>query len=84
MTTKFIGAEFSVLANHGYSYSIIEGGWVSTDGATIVSETRSPYQRQIQQYKPDMQEAHDKNITALVNAGLAERGEVIAKEGNGK
>jgi hypothetical protein len=72
MKAKFIGTDFSVLTYHGYFYSIIEGGWISADGATIVSENRSPYQRQIQQNKPNMQAAHEKNVTALVNAGLAE------------
>jgi len=73
MKAKFTGEKFDVLTNYGYSYSITDGGWVSADLATIVSENRSPYQRQIQLYNPDKWEAHEKNIATLVSAGIAER-----------
>jgi len=75
MKAKFTETKFDVLINYGYRYSTIEGGWISANRATIINENRSPYQRQIQQYNPNMQEAHEENITVLVDAGLAERGE---------
>ena len=74
MKVKFTGENFDVLTNYGYSFSMIEGGWISPDRATIVSQYREPYQRQIMQYSYN-EEAHEKNITALVDAGLAERTE---------
>ena len=72
MKVKFTGEKFDVLTNYGYEYSIGEAGWISADGATVVSENRSPYQRQIMQYS-QKDELHEKNITVLIEAGLAER-----------
>ena len=72
MKAKFTAPKFGVLTNYGYTYSMIEGGWISADLATIVSENRKPYHREIQQYSPN-EEAHEKNIEKLVSFGIAEK-----------
>ena len=72
MKANFTGAKFNVLTNYGYTYSMTEGGWISADGATVISEIRKPYERQIMQFKPDAEEAHEKNVNKLVSFGLAE------------
>jgi len=72
MKAKFIGDNYDVLTDYGYTYSMTEGGWISADFATVVSQNRCPYQGQIMQFTPDREELHEKNITKLINAGLAE------------
>jgi hypothetical protein len=72
MKAKFIGEDFSVLKGFGYTYSIVEGSYVSSDFATIVHERGYPYKGRINLFTPFKHEAHNKNITELVNAKLAE------------
>ncbi|WP_461246539.1 hypothetical protein [Treponema sp. R6D11] len=71
MKAKFIGEDYDVLTNYGYTYSITEGGWVSNNLATVVYQNRCPYEGQIMQYTPGRNEVHARNITTLVTAGLA-------------
>lgn len=49
----------------GYRYVIMEAGYISKDGATVVSIDRSPYQRQVMQYTRDAEVAHEANVEQL-------------------
>jgi hypothetical protein len=73
MKAKYTGKDFNVLSDYGYVYSM-EDGWISANRATVVSEIRKPY-REIKQYTSGRKKAHEKNITTLVDAGLAKREE---------
>jgi len=64
--------DFKKLEDLGYSYSIVEGGYVSEDGATIISTDRMPYKRQVMQYKSNVETEHMKNIEQLKNIKVLE------------
>lgn len=44
-------ADLKKLTEMGFLYSAIEGGYVSKNGATIVSVKRRPYERHVMQYE---------------------------------
>ena len=56
----------------GYTYSSMEGGFVSSDGATIVSISRAPYQRQVMQYRANAEAKHSANVELLSQIGALE------------
>jgi len=49
----------------GYNYSIMEGGYISKDGATIVNIDRRPYRREVAQYRANVEIEHMKNVAEL-------------------
>lgn len=57
--------DYKKLEELGYSYSITEGGYISEDGATIISIDRNPYKRQVMQYKANVEVEHMKNVEQL-------------------
>lgn len=59
------------LEDLGYTYVMIEAGYMSKDGATIVSIDRSPYQREVMQYSRD-EEKHIANVQKLREMDLLE------------
>lgn len=63
--------EHKKLEELGYTYVIIEGGYVSVDGATIVSISRRPYEREVMQYSRN-EEQHQENINKLRDIGALE------------
>jgi len=60
----------SQLLDLGFTYAIMEGGYMSRDYATIIIDNRAPYNGQIQQYSRGMEEEHIRNIERLEKAGL--------------
>ncbi|PDZ94573.1 hypothetical protein CON36_33100 [Bacillus cereus] len=74
METVMIKAEFdhSKLKELGYSYAMIEGGYVSKDLATIVIINRSPYEREVMQYIPNAETNHMENVKKLKQIGAIE------------
>jgi hypothetical protein len=62
--------EYSLLKEIGYSYSPIEGGYISKDAATIVIDNRRPYIGQILQFTQNGSEQHLKNIEELKIKGF--------------
>lgn len=67
-----VDLDHSKLEELGYIYSIMEGGYVSSDGATIVSISRSPYQRQVMQYRANAEAEHLANVELLKQVGALE------------
>lgn len=57
--------QHSKLEEIGYSYSILEGGFISADNATIIFIMRSPYERQVAQFIPNVESKHMANIEKL-------------------
>lgn len=57
------------LRDYGYTYSIVEGGYISADRATIVIIRRSPYERMVMQYSPNMENEHMRNLKYLKEIG---------------
>jgi hypothetical protein len=53
------------LKQQGYTFSVMEGGYISKDGATIVNIFRSPYERQVHQFRPDSESEHNANVEKL-------------------
>ena len=49
----------------GYTFSVMEGGFVSKDAATIVSIDRRPYERQVMQYRANAEVKHLENVEKL-------------------
>ncbi len=60
------------LEEQGYTYSIMEGGFVSSDGATIISFSRAPYQREVMQYRGNAEAEHSENVELLSLIGALE------------
>jgi len=52
----------------GYSYYIMEGGYISKDKATIIIDNRQPYIGQILALNPDEQKHRD-NLHELISSG---------------
>lgn len=63
--------EHKRLEELGYEYAIMEGGYVSENGATIVSINRRPYEREVMQYSRN-EEQHKENINKLRDIGALE------------
>lgn len=57
--------DFETLRTLGYRYSMMEGGYISPDGATIVIDNRKPYIREVMQFQPNVEKEHSKNIEKL-------------------
>jgi len=64
------------LASLGYRFNILQAGYVSEDGISIVVTHRNPYQGQILMYR-DNKKRHIENYRKLVQFGA-----VIPKQGN--
>lgn len=62
----------SVLENLGYYYSIMEGGFISKNRATIVIDAREPYVGQVMNYRRGTEDDHKLNISVLAENGLLE------------
>lgn len=62
----------TILEELGYAYSIMEGGYISEDGATIISINRRPYEREIQQYSANSEDKNLANIEQLRKIGALE------------
>lgn len=63
------GFDFSILEELDYEYSIMEAGYVSPDGATIVIESRAPHQGKVVQFSRHKEEEHNKNVEVLKTKG---------------
>jgi hypothetical protein len=61
--------QFDVLEQLEYRYSINEGGYVSSDLATIVIDNRRPYIGQVMQFSQNLEEKHLNNVNELYNKG---------------
>lgn len=74
MKNEMIKADLNYdrLEELGYVYSMMEGGYISEDGATIISIDRRPYERQVMQYKANVEDQHIKNVDKLKEADLLE------------
>lgn len=66
------GFTASQLEELGYTLDMLEGGYISQDGATIVSMHRTPYQQEVMQYLPLSEEHHEKNLERLREVGAIE------------
>lgn len=55
----------------GYKYFMMEGGYVSPNGATIVVDNRRPYVNEVMQFTPDS-EGHEENVKVLRELGYLE------------
>lgn len=64
--------DYKKLEELGYTYSISEGGYISENGATIISICRSPYKRQVMQYEANVEAEHMENIEQLKNIDVLE------------
>jgi len=62
----------AVLEEKGYRYIPIEGGYLSENGATMISISRAPYQRQVMPYKAHAACEHEQNIEILREMGALE------------
>ncbi|MGE7129191.1 hypothetical protein [Lysinibacillus xylanilyticus] len=67
-----VNLDHGKLEEMGYIYSIMEGGYVSPNGATIVSISRAPYQRQVMQYRANAEVEHLANVELLNQVGALE------------
>jgi len=65
----------AMLEEIGYRYIPIEGGYLSGNGATMISISRAPYQREVMPYKAHAAHEHEKNIKVLRNMGALEESE---------
>lgn len=52
----------------GYNYFMMEGGYVSPNGATIVIDNRKPYINEVMQFTPNG-EGHNENLKVLQELG---------------
>lgn len=52
----------------GYSYAMMEGGYVAPNRATIVIDNRRPYINEVMQYTPD-KNGHENNVKVLMELG---------------
>ena len=60
-----INLDYDKLEGLGYIYSIMEGGYISKDEATIISTDRRPYEREVSQYRANVGVEHMKNVEQL-------------------
>ena len=65
--------EHSKLKELGYKYDIMEAGYISKDFATIVFINRSPYQREVTQFIPNAEVAHEENVEQLRQMDVLEQ-----------
>ena len=56
----------------GYQLVVMEGGYVSKDGATIVHLFRAPYNGEVSQFRAGTEDQHIKNVQQLREAGYLE------------
>ncbi|MER2031014.1 MAG: hypothetical protein ABS903_17780 [Solibacillus sp.] len=56
----------------GYRLSVIEGGYISKDGATIIHLFRKPYYGEVSQYKSGVEKEHEANVQQLREQGYLE------------
>lgn len=56
----------------GYRLCIIEGGYISKDGATIIHLFRKPYNGEVSQYKRGVEKEHEANVQQLLEQGYLE------------
>lgn len=66
------GFSYQALEELGYTYSPIEGGYLSKDLATIVINNRRPYVGRVVKYMNMDEELHLKNINELQDKGYLE------------
>lgn len=59
---------FMQLRNHGYVYNILEGGYIASNGATIIIDSRRPYIGKVMQLTPNVI-GHEENIEKLMDLG---------------
>jgi hypothetical protein len=64
-----IDFSYSQLGELGYRYSLMEGGYLSRDLATIVIDNRRPYIREVMQYTDCAEEQHLRNVEELKDKG---------------
>lgn len=64
--------DYNFLVELGYEYCVIEAGYISKDLSTIVIAHRSPYQRQVVQYTPHLNDEYLNNIKMLKEIGAIE------------
>jgi hypothetical protein len=62
--------DHSKLEDLGYTESMMEGGYVSKDGATIVYTARRPYIGEVVQYRAKVETKHMQNVDQLRKLGL--------------
>lgn len=55
----------------GYHYNIIEGGYVSPNGVTIIIDNRQPYIREVMQFTPN-DVGHGENVRQLIELDYIE------------
>lgn len=67
MKNPMIKKEFNheSLNELGYTFSPMEGGYISDDGSTIVNISRSPYKRQVCQYIRNAEKEYNNHINKL-------------------
>lgn len=61
-----------ILENLGYSFNMMEGGYISPDRATVININRRPYERQVAQYRPNVEDAHRANLEQLQQYNILE------------
>lgn len=61
-----------VLEESGYTFNIMEAGYISTDRATIVMTHRNGQTRKVVQYRPEVTQEHVRNVQELINLGMIE------------
>lgn len=57
-----------LLRNLGYTYDVMEGGYISENAATIIYKSRKPYERQVDQYRGNAEAEHALNVEVLRQA----------------